>query len=132
MSEIESLRLDSRCKQQLVTLKRRTGIVNWNVLCRWALCLSLSSEGKPTTYKSRSPGSGIEIAIHTLFGRDEKLYLAVLKRDALMRGIGIERAILRQHLHDHIARGLGYLSAQSGVADISALVRASLVEEVTS
>ncbi|WP_435947067.1 DndE family protein [Dryocola sp. BD586] len=32
---IDNVRLSEKAKQQLITLKRRTGIENWNVLCRW-------------------------------------------------------------------------------------------------
>ncbi|WP_077953634.1 DndE family protein [Salmonella enterica] len=44
---IEHVRLSEKAKQQLITLKRRTGIDNWNVLCRWAFCLSLAEKAVP-------------------------------------------------------------------------------------
>ena len=33
-SIVDVVRVDERAKNQLTTLKRRTGIKNWNVLCR--------------------------------------------------------------------------------------------------
>lgn len=44
---VEIIRLSVRAKQQLVTLKRRTWFRHWNVLCRWAFCISLSERPKP-------------------------------------------------------------------------------------
>ena len=34
---IEHIRVSQHAKDQLIRLKRVTGIKNWNVLCRWAL-----------------------------------------------------------------------------------------------
>ena len=39
---IKQIKLPSQSKDKLSRLKGRTGIQNWNVLCRWALCFSLS------------------------------------------------------------------------------------------
>ena len=44
---IETVRISEKGKIQLITLKRRTGIQNWNVLCRWAFCLSLKEQKEP-------------------------------------------------------------------------------------
>ena len=41
---IETVRISEKGKTQLITLKRRTGIQNWNVLCRWAFCISLKEQ----------------------------------------------------------------------------------------
>ena len=37
---VESIRISKSGRDQLITLKRRTGIENWNVICRWAFCAS--------------------------------------------------------------------------------------------
>ena len=34
---VEHIRLSKQAKNQLIKLKRVTGIEHWNVLCRWAL-----------------------------------------------------------------------------------------------
>jgi len=44
---IETIRISEKGKQQLTRLKRKTGIENWNTLCRWAFCLSLSESSIP-------------------------------------------------------------------------------------
>ena len=50
---IKQVRLSNQAKEQLIRLKTRTGIQQWNILCRWALCLSLKELTPPA---SRSKG----------------------------------------------------------------------------
>ncbi len=38
----------ANAKEQLIRLKTRTGIQQWNILCRWALCRSLKELTPPT------------------------------------------------------------------------------------
>lgn len=45
---MKQVRLSQQAKDQLSRLKGKTGIKNWNVLCRWALCYSLSEKTLPT------------------------------------------------------------------------------------
>lgn len=45
---IKQVRLSQQAKDQLSRLKGKTGIKNWNILCRWALCYSLSEKTLPT------------------------------------------------------------------------------------
>jgi DNA sulfur modification protein DndE len=33
---LKQFRLSAQAKEQLIRLKTRTGITQWNVLCRWA------------------------------------------------------------------------------------------------
>jgi DNA sulfur modification protein DndE len=44
---VGNIRLSEQAKNQLITLKRRTGVSQWNVLCRWAVCRSLAEPGRP-------------------------------------------------------------------------------------
>ena len=44
---IKQVRLSQQAKDQLSRLKGKTGIKNWNILCRWALCYSLSEKTIP-------------------------------------------------------------------------------------
>ena len=45
---MKQIRLSQQAKDQLSRLKGKTGIKNWNILCRWALCYSLSEKTIPT------------------------------------------------------------------------------------
>jgi len=44
---IKQVRFSTQAKEQLIRLKTRTGIAHWNVLCRWAFCLSLRQASLP-------------------------------------------------------------------------------------
>ena len=58
---IETVRLDSGTKVRLMTLKKRTGITQWNILCRWAFCLSLLDESRARDRIERE-GAGVEMS----------------------------------------------------------------------
>ena len=45
--------ISSQAKDQLIRLKMRTGISQWNILCRWAFCLSLQQPNPPTPIEQR-------------------------------------------------------------------------------
>ena len=45
---IKQIRLSQQSKDKLSRLKGKTGIKNWNILCRWALCYSLQEKTIPT------------------------------------------------------------------------------------
>lgn len=46
---IKQIRLSNQAKEKISRLKGKTGIKNWNVLCRWAFCYSL--------YENTIPGN---------------------------------------------------------------------------
>lgn len=48
---IKQVRVSQQAKDQLSRLKGKTGIKNWNVLCRWALCYSLSEKQYQQIFK---------------------------------------------------------------------------------
>ena len=58
---VEHIRLSQKAKDQLIKLKRNTGIEQWNVLCRWAFCLSLSEASAPRVTKIPSD-SNVEMS----------------------------------------------------------------------
>ena len=39
---IETVRVSAKARDELIRLKTKTRIENWNTLCRWAICHSLS------------------------------------------------------------------------------------------
>jgi DNA sulfur modification protein DndE len=105
---IERVRISAAGKQQLSTLKRRTGIEHYNVICRHALCASLANSTKVPPETLQYTG-GIEI--------DWKIFAG--EADATLTNILICRAVadqgdaspmaVRGLLQAHIHRGLAYL-----------------------
>lgn len=45
---VKQIKLSNQAKDRLGRLKGKTGIKNWNVLCRWAFCYSLGEYTMPT------------------------------------------------------------------------------------
>ncbi|WP_411359840.1 DNA sulfur modification protein DndE [Pseudidiomarina salilacus] len=78
MQGIDIIRLSEKQKQQLIILKRKTGIENWNVLCRWALCMSLADPTVPPKEDIPSD-SNVEMTWKTFAGEFSELYLTLLK-----------------------------------------------------
>ena len=73
---IENVRVSEKGKIQLITLKKRTGIQNWNILCRWALCMSLNEKSEPPGEDIPSDSS-IEMTWKTFSGGEEEIYLSL-------------------------------------------------------
>ncbi|WP_459199213.1 DNA sulfur modification protein DndE [Ralstonia pseudosolanacearum] len=108
MSVIERVRLTANAKNQLVSLKRRTGIEHNNVLCRHALCLSLANPSIPPE-ESLNFAGGLEIDWRTFTGGNEGIYHNVIITRLLRDQIQPTPNAVRQALILHVHRGLSYL-----------------------
>ena len=75
---IKQVRLSQQAKDQLSRLKGKTGIKNWNILCRWALCYSLSEKTLPTDIPI-ARDSNLEMSWLTFGGDYFELYEALVK-----------------------------------------------------
>ena len=102
---IESIRLSEKGKQQLLQLKKRTGIENWNTLCRWAFCTSLAEPSVPP-YEDIPSNSSVEMTWKVFGGVYSELYMALLVDRAHSDGIDSIMLCLKLHLH----RGISFLS----------------------
>src|SRR4051812_42843201 len=58
---IKQIRLSSQAKDQLTRLKAKTGIGQWNILCRWAFCLSLRQPAPPTPVEVPAEASTLDL-----------------------------------------------------------------------
>lgn len=105
---MDRIRLNASAKNQLATLKRRTGIEHNNALCRHALCISLANPSVPPL-ESFSFGGGIEIDWRTLTGGQDALYQNLLAVRILSEGKKVSEEVVRQTFIQHVHRGLSYL-----------------------
>jgi DNA sulfur modification protein DndE len=122
----ETVRLDSDVRSQLLTLKRRTGIENWNVLCRWAFCLSLADDS-PLRVRSEKGVGAVEMSWKTFAGEDDEIYRLLLW-DRCQREHGVtDRDTLAKSLRQHIARGTARLVSNRAMKSI-----ADFMEHVSS
>ena len=96
-------------KDRLIRIKARTGIQNWNVLCRWAFCWSLS---QPTVPGGLVPASdsNVEITWQTFGGDCDEIYEAVLRQRCLRDGLGDSPEVLTKYFRLHLNRGINYFS----------------------
>ena len=119
---IETVRVSEKAKIQLITLKRRTGILNWNILCRWALCSSLSEKSTPPNEEIPSDSS-IEMSWKTFTGGEEELYLALIQLKATNDKIPLEKDLINKYFRLHLHRGISYLVSNPKMNKIEDLIR---------
>jgi len=118
---IEHIRISQQAKDQLIKLKRVTGIEHWNVLCRWAFCLSLAEQSVPP--QSRIPAdSNVEMSWKVFGGRYADLYMALLKERCVRDGLGTDPDVLAQQFRLHLHRGISYLAGNRELRKIDDLV----------
>ena len=104
---LESVRVSEKGKKQLIQLKRKTGIENWNVLCRWGLCLSLAENSVPPE-ENIGEFSNIEMNWKTFCGGSEDIYDAIIKER--MHRDDIEKSEYTKWFYVHLHRGISYLN----------------------
>ena len=100
---IETVKLSEKAKYQLITLKRRTGIQNWNVLCRWAFCLSLAEKSAPPQ-EDVVTDSSVEMTWKTFTGNQEALYIGLLLLRAKKDGIEFDDQKISNYFKLHLHR----------------------------
>lgn len=118
---VEHVRVSSQAREQLIQLKRRTGIQNWNALCRWALCLSLAEPSIPPS-SAFSPAHGVEMTWRTFAGEYEDLYWALIRQRCHRDGLSTDEATVATQFRLHLHRGLGYLFGDKELRSISDLI----------
>ncbi len=119
---IETVRIDEQGREQLIRLKRHTGVETWNVLCRWAFCASLAEPTRPPMRLFKGEAA-VEIAWRVFGGAHHELYLALLKQRCLRDNLPIDDATLHEQFRLHVHRGLGYLAADRSIRSVAGLAR---------
>lgn len=105
----ESLRLPQQTKEQLLRLKRSTGIKQWNILCRWALCTSLTDD-RLVNLRPSGETSNVEMTWKVFAGTYAGVYESLIRSDLHKRGLQeVDFAAL---LQAHIARGTNMLALE--------------------
>ncbi|MFT5759385.1 MAG: DNA sulfur modification protein DndE [Alteromonadaceae bacterium] len=104
---IDSIKLSEKQKQQLIRLKNKTGIENWNVLCRWALCMSLAENSVPPIEDIPSD-SNVEMSWKVFAGEYADVYLAVLREVYKAQSAHLEGVHFSDFVKLHLNRGINY------------------------
>jgi DNA sulfur modification protein DndE len=118
---IRQIRLSSQAKEQLIRLKTRTGIPQWNILCRWAFCLSVAEPTPPTPIEIPAD-SNVEMSWPVFGGEYHELYLALLKERCARDGLEMDPDTLNRQFRLHLHRGISYLATPNKIRGIGNLV----------
>jgi DNA sulfur modification protein DndE len=124
---IEHIRLSQTARDQLITLKRRTGIAHWNVLCRWALCRSLAESTPPPAAKLVLDSS-VEMTWRVFAGELGDTLWALLRYRCYQDGLPLDEETLAQQFRLHLHRGTGYLVGDARVTDLTGLASLAFAE----
>ena len=103
---IETVRISEKAKRQLIKVKKKTGIEHWNVLCRWAFCLSLADDTPPSPAKIPLD-SNVEMTWRTFGGEHHELYMALLKHRCNTDNKGFKEEYIARQFKLHLHRGIG-------------------------
>lgn len=102
---IETVYLSQKAKDQLLKLKRTTGIQNWNILCRWAFCISLADKSMPADVAENNEHA-IEMTWKVFGGLEHEVYLALLIDRCKEDKLSIDKESLTNQLRAHLHRGI--------------------------
>jgi len=109
---IETVKVSDKARQQLINIKKRTGIQNWNVICRWAFATSLAEDSKVLD-ENIIANSSVEMTWKTFSGGHEKLYMALLITKAKKDNWSTDNEAINTYFKLHLHRGISYLNGKN-------------------
>lgn len=119
---IKQIVLSQPEKEKLIRIKAKTGIDNWNTICRWAFCWSLAQSSIPEGIAPASDSS-VEMSWNTFGGEYADLYEIVLRQRCVNDGLGNDRDTLIKYFRLHLSRGINYLSSRDILSSSIDLLR---------
>lgn len=122
---VKQIKLSNVSKDKLGRLKGKTGIKNWNVLCRWAFCYSLSENTMPTDIPIIAD-SNVEMSWFTFGGEYSDLYDALMIAWCEQMGLPTDEETLAKYFKLHIERGIAHLSGTNFIKDLDDLLNLAL------
>jgi DNA sulfur modification protein DndE len=102
---LENIRVSQRSREILIALKRKTGIANWNIMCRWAFCESLANPNRPVKAVD-SAESNIEMSWETFAGDLSDALLALFHKRAAKDGVRPGESDVAAYFRSHLERGI--------------------------
>ncbi len=119
---IKQIRLSNQSKEKLSRLKGKTGIKNWNILCRWALCYSIGEGSIPTDIPVNAD-SNVEMTWFTFAGEYSEIYEAIVKAWCLSKELPTNDETVAKYFKLHLERGIGYLSGTNFIKSLDDLLK---------
>lgn len=125
---VKVVRLSQQAKDHLSRLKGKTGIKNWNVLCRWALCYSLSEKTVPTDLPIIAD-SNLEMSWYTFAGEYSEMYDALMKAWCISMDLPTDNATLVKYFYLNLERGISHLCGTGFIKSIDDLLTLAFEEK---
>lgn len=125
---VKQVRLSQQSKDNLSRLKGKTGVKNWNVICRWALCYSLSEKTIPTDVPIVAD-SNLEMSWYTFGGEYHEVYEALVKAWCIRVGLPTDDESVAKYFRLNLERGIAHLSGTGFVKSIDDLARLAIKEK---
>lgn len=119
---VKQIRVSQQAKDQLSRLKAKTGIKNWNILCRWALAYSLAEKTIPTDIPL-SNDSNLEMSWLTFGGEYYEIYDALMKAWCLQACLPTDEDTLAKYFRLNLERGIAYLNGTGFIKSIDDLLQ---------
>ena len=117
--KIDSIKTSSNVKIALTRIKSITRIPTWNVICRWAFCLSLKQTSLPREVDEKL--DGVEIDYDILVGKNKTIYTQLLINNLIKHKVELNKRNLIKYLNAHINRGVNIIYNYK-LKDISGLL----------
>lgn len=111
---VKQFKLSQPEKDKLIRIKARTGIQNWNVICRWALCWSLAEPSIPGGLDPVSD-SNVEMTWLTFAGEHHEIYEAIIRQRCINDGLGDSQEMLAKYFRLHLNRGINHFSSRDAL-----------------
>ena len=125
---LRHIQLSQQEKDKLIRLKGKVNIKNWNVLCRWALCVSLADPSVPFGPDIPSD-SNIEMSWQTFGGDHQEIYDAIFRQRCLMDDIEDKPEAIAKYFRLHLNRGINHLASKNGPHNAQELLALICMEE---
>lgn len=126
---VRQIKLSSQAKDKLSRLKGKTGIKNWNTLCRWAFCYSLSEDTIPTDIPTNAD-SNVEMSWYTFAGEYSDIYEAMIKEWCIEKKVDATEENMAKYFKLHLERGISYLNGTNFIRNIDDLLKLSTGDNV--
>lgn len=115
---VETIRVNRQGREQLIKLKRLTGIEHWNSLCRLALMASLREKIIPPAFNHPDYEGGVEMSWKVFAGDHGDSLSLCLRLRAHKDGLSSSQEDIALTLRSHLHRGLGYLVADRDIRSV--------------
>ena len=122
---MKQVRLSQKAKEQLSRLKGKTGIKNWNILCRWALCYSLSENTIPTDVPIVAD-SNLEMSWFTFGGEYYELYEALVKAWCIKMELPADDDTVAKYFRLNLERGIAHLGGPGFIKNVDDLAELAI------